>query len=273
MKHVHKALLILIFSLGGMQLLGAQENASPYNWFNSFDATRIAYSDEGTGPAVLLIHGFIMNGGHWEQTALKKSLLEQGFRVIIPDLRGNGKSDRPEAEEAYKDDAEIKDLVALADHLGLDTFMAVGYSRGSIVLAKLLTRETRISKAVLGGMGADFTNPDWDRRVAFADAFSGRREPDDLTRGAIDYAKSIGANLKILGHLQDHQPVTTLTALKGIHTETLVICGDRDRDNGSPEELQRALPISQLILVPGDHNNTYKQEDFAVAVTGFLSGR
>ena len=66
--------------------------------------------------------------------------------------------------------------------------MAIGYSRGSIVLAKLLTKEKRISKAVFGGMGLDFTNPDWERRIAFADAFSGRTEPNTMTKGAIKYA-------------------------------------------------------------------------------------
>lgn len=125
----------------------------------SFDNTKIAYTDDGTGEVVLLIHGFISSGSSWNKTELKRQLLETGYRVIIPDLRGNGKSDKPQNAEAYKNDAEIKDLIALMDHLNIKSLKAVGHSRGSIVLAKLITKEVRITKAVFGGMGADFTDP------------------------------------------------------------------------------------------------------------------
>ncbi|MEQ8575613.1 MAG: alpha/beta fold hydrolase, partial [Fulvivirga sp.] len=239
--------------------------------FHSFDNTKIAFTDKGAGEPVILIHGFISNGSSWENTVLKKELLEGGYRVIIPDLRGNGLSDRPHDAEAYKNDAEIKDLMALADHLKLKNYVAIGYSRGSIVLAKLLTRETRISKAVIGGMGFDFTNPNWDRRIAFANAFSGRAPLNDLTEGAVNYAKSINADIKALGLLQDYQPVTSPEELSEISNNILIICGDEDRDNGDPEELQKHIPNSQLVIVKGDHNNTYKQANFAEAVLGFLA--
>ncbi len=239
--------------------------------FYAFDNTKIAFTDEGNGKVVMLIHGFIVTGNSWDKTVLKKRLLEKGYRVIVLDLRGNGLSDKPQNPEAYKNNVEINDLIALADHLELKEYMAIGYSRGSIVLAKLLTKEERISKAVFGGMGLDFTNPDWDRRIAFADAFSGRAKPNTMTEGAITYAKSINANMKILGFLQDYQPVTSTAELQNIKIQTLVICGDQDKDNGSPEDLQKELPNSKLIIVKGDHNNTYKQENFAEAIMNFLS--
>lgn len=247
----------------------AQDRTVAY--FTSFDNTKIAFTDEGNGEPVLLIHGFISNGSSWGNTVLKKRLLSSGYRVIIPDLRGNGLSDRPQTAEAYQNDAEIKDLLSLADHLGLKKYVVIGYSRGSIVLAKLLTQETRISKAVLGGMGFDFTNPNWDRRIAFADAFSGRAPLNDMTEGAVNYAKSINADIKALGLLQDYQPVTSPQELQAIVIKTLVICGDQDRDNGDPEELQKHLPNSQLVIVKGDHNNTYKQVNFAEAIMAFLA--
>ena len=78
---------------------------------------------------------------------LIRELLAHGYRVIVPDLRGNGNSDRPQNKQAYSDDAEIKDMMALAGHLQLDSYFALGYSRGAIVLAKLLTEEKKISSA------------------------------------------------------------------------------------------------------------------------------
>ena len=253
-----------------LNTITVKPNSPSFSSFTSFDGIKIAYTDQGSGDAVLLLHGFIGNGSSWNKSALKKLLLEAGYRVIVPDLRGNGKSDQPEHSEAYQNDAEVKDLLALADHLNLSKYSAVGYSRGSIVLAKLLTQEPQIKKAVIGGMGADFTNPEWNRRKAFADAFGGRTALTPMTEGAVNYAKSIGANLKILGYLQDYQPVTSPAALQQLNVPTLVVCGDVDTDNGNPTELQKLIPHSRLVLVKGDHNNTYKQANFADAVMTFL---
>ena len=119
-------------------------------------------------------------------------------------------------------------------------------------------------------MGFDFTKPNWDRRIAFANAFSGKSELTERTRGAVEYAKSINADIKVLGFLQEFQPVTLPNQLRDIDVKTLVICGDQDKDNGDPSTLQNHLPNSTLVLVKGVHNNTYKQANFADAILDFL---
>jgi pimeloyl-ACP methyl ester carboxylesterase len=255
-------LLILFF--------GPVSHAQSFKTFASFDGTKIAYTEEGSGTPVLLIHGFISTGDMWNQTILKKELLAHGYRVIVPDLRGNGNSDRPQNKQAYSDDAEIKDMMALAGHLQLDSYFALGYSRGAIVLAKLLTEEKKITKAVLGGMGLDFTNPDWDRRIMFQKAFSGEEPLNDLTKGAVNYANSIGADLRILSFLQEYQPVTSVDQLKMISIPVLVIAGDQDTGNGNPKELQEHIPDASLQMVPGEHNDTYKSDGFSKEIIKFF---
>ena len=136
-----------------------------------------------------------------------KTLINEGYKVIVPDLRGNGDSDKPQDEKAYDNDAEVKDIMQLIDHLGVRKYTAIGYSRGSIVLAKLLTKDKRVDKAVLGGMGVDFTNPDWDRRIQFSNAFNG--QTNEMTQGAVDYATSINADLRSLHLQQKFQPKWT----------------------------------------------------------------
>ncbi|MCF1193142.1 alpha/beta hydrolase [Mangrovimonas sp. AS39] len=240
--------------------------------FTSFDGTKIAYTDNGNGELVLLIHGFIVDGDwNWGKSELKKQLIKQGYRVIIPDLRGNGNSDKPVDENAYKNNAEVKDLMALIDHLETDNYVAVGYSRGAIVLANLLTKDKRITKAVFGGMGIGFTNPNWDRRIEFGNVFSGRTEPNKMTRGAVDFAKNLDVNFKIMGYLQDYQPETTIAELNNIEVETLVICGDDDLDNGNPKKLQEQLSNSKLSLVSGDHMSTPFSKNFAESIIEFLN--
>ncbi len=238
--------------------------------FDSFDGTQIAYRDEGDGFPVVLLHGFLNTGASWGRGRLYQDLLAAGYRVVRPDLRGNGASDRPHSPAAYRDEAETRDMSALADHLSLDRFYVVGYSRGSIVLAEWLTREPRITKAVMGGMGLDFTNPDWDRRHRFADAFSGRAEPDSVTAGAVRYARSIGADMESLGLQQDFQPSPSADQLARVAIPVLVIAGSEDTDNGSPAELQAVFPAASLKIVPGDHNGTYHTEAFAVAIMAFF---
>ena len=149
--------------------------------------------------------------------------------------------------------------------------MAIGYSRGAIVLAKLLTKDTRIEQTVVGGMGLDFTNPKWPRRIQFMKAFLGTAPLTPETEGAVNYARSVGADIKVLGYLQQHQPVTSVKHLKRVKTRILVIAGNEDHDNGSPSELNEVFPNSELVIIPGDHNNSYKTEAFAKAILDFLN--
>ena len=256
-------ILILLFILfSGLQLFGQTK------YFTSFDDTRIAYTDEGKGKPVLLIHGFINTRKNWDKSELKKDLLAKGYRVIVPDLRGNGESDKPQDEEAYAQDSEVLDLIFLMVELKISKYYAVGYSRGSILLARLMTKDGRLKKAVLGGMGVDFTNPYWKRRILFRDAFNGKTTKE--TQEAVDYAKSINADLKSLYLQQKYQPVTTKKQLAQIKIKVLVVAGDKDLDNGSPLELQQAIPKSKLKIVAGDHNNAYKTSEFSKAVLSFL---
>ena len=188
--------------------------------------------------------------------------------MIIPDLRGNGDSDKPKDEGVYGNGAEIKDLVLLMNRLKVEKYKAVGYSRGSIVLTKLLTEDDRIEKAVLGGMGIDFTNPEWDRKIMFANAFKG--EMNQLTKGAVDYAKSINADFRSLYLQQKYQPVTSVKELNELVIEILVISGTDDLDNGSAEDLKNSFVKGKLEKVPGDHNGTYKTEAFSNSIIRFL---
>lgn len=265
MKKYFYSTLTLVAILSCQYVCGQKKQ-----FFQSFDNIPIAFEDIGDGEPVLLIHGFISSGSSWGNSVLKKQLIDEGFRVIIPDLMGNGDSGKPQHPESYANDAEIKDLVALANHLKLSQYKAIGYSRGSIILAKLLTQESRITRAVLGGMGIDFTNPDWDRRIMFAKAFAGTAPLNEVTEGAVNYSSSIGADLKVLSYLQQFQPVTLIEELEKIQTPLLVIAGSEDKDNGEPKYLHQALPNSQLVLVPGDHNNTYKTEVFSQKVLAYL---
>jgi pimeloyl-ACP methyl ester carboxylesterase len=238
--------------------------------FTSFDGTKIYYETLGQGRPVVLLHGFIVDSNTWKRGKLPDLLAANGFKVILIDLRGNGLSDRPQQLAAYQQDAEIKDVMALMQWLGYSQYDVVGYSRGAILAARELVIDSHVRSAVLGGMGSDFTNPAWARRVMFAEAFGGKAHLHPETAGAIRYAKSIGADTLVLGYLQQVQPATSAKQLGQIKKPVLVISGEQDTDNGPAAALAALIPQNTLVTVPGNHNNTSQSQDFAEAVLQFL---
>ena len=87
--------------------------------FLEHDGLRIAYVDAGPadGPAVWLQHGEPTWGFLWRKVV--PPLLDAGFRCIVPDLVGFGRSDKPEVLESYSYDAHVGWMGALVEHLDL----------------------------------------------------------------------------------------------------------------------------------------------------------
>ena len=95
-------------------------------------------------PPVLLLHGFPESHRTW--TAVAERLGEK-FRLIIPDLRGFGASDRPPDIAAYATDRLIGDIFELADALSIDRFALVGHDwGGAIAWAAALRGDSRIER-------------------------------------------------------------------------------------------------------------------------------
>lgn len=238
--------------------------------FVSFDGVKIHYETIGQGRPVVLLHGFIVDSQTWKRGPLPDLLAANGFKVVLVDLWGNGLSDRPQQVSAYEQDAELKDVMGLMQWLGYTQYDVVGYSRGAILAARQLIIDPQIRSAVLGGMGSDFTNPSWSRRLMFAEAFGGKAHLHPEAAGAIRYAKSIAADTLVLGYLQRVQPATTAKQLGQVKKPVLVISGHQDTDNGHASALAALIPQNTLVTVPGNHNNTAQSQEFAEAVLQFL---
>ncbi|MFI5153373.1 MAG: alpha/beta fold hydrolase [Chitinophagales bacterium] len=240
-------------------------------YFTSFDGVKIYYEVKGRGGGepVLLVHGFIANGESWKMTAIYTGLINAGYKVITMDLRGNGKSDKPREDSSYSNDAEAKDLMGLVSWLGIDRYNVVGYSRGSIITARLLVKDKRVSKAVMGGMGADFTDPNWPRRIRFYRALSGDSVKE--LEGMVKYVKNAGLDQQALAWLQKEQPSTSKEELAAVTQPVLVICGDQDSDNGSADQLVKLFRNGTKVSVPGDHGSASRSPEFSQRVIAFLT--
>ena len=263
MKHL---LLLTLLTVGGF--VRAQiTTREPL--FTSFDGTKIHYEVLGEGRPVVLLHGFITNGESWKRAPVRQSLVNAGFKVVTLDLRGNGRSDKPHTAEAYRDGAELKDVIFLMKHLNLTNSDVVGYSRGAILTAKLLTMDAPVRRAVMGGMSADFTDPNWYRRKNFHEALTKPGSHPEL-QGAVDYAKKSGADTVALARMQEFQPTVSRAELGKFRVPLLVVNGDEDLDNGNPKDLADAVPGSRLVMVPGTHGGAMSKPEFAKAVVEFL---
>jgi pimeloyl-ACP methyl ester carboxylesterase len=85
--------------------------------------------DEGEGTPVLLLHGFPDSSWMWRNQI--PALVEAGYRVIAPDLRGFGESDKPQDPKAYAMQTLVTDVVGILDALGVERSHVVGHDWGA----------------------------------------------------------------------------------------------------------------------------------------------
>jgi pimeloyl-ACP methyl ester carboxylesterase len=243
--------------------------AAEGNYYTSFDSTKIYYEVKGDGYPVILIHGFSGTGQGWKNCAVYNDLLSAGYKVILIDQRGNGRSDKPHTDAGYANDAEAKDIMGLITYLKLKNYDAVGYSRGSIITSRLLVLDKRLHKAVMGGMGDAYTNQEWPRRIHAYKALMGDTSLHDVD-DMVKYIRSQHFDELALAYQQKWQPSTSKKELAAVRKPVLIIRGSDDKENGSEIGLNKLIPHSGLNYVPGNHNTAIRNTEFSEAVTSFL---
>lgn len=117
--------------------------------------------DEGEGPVVLLLHGFPDSSALWRHQI--PALVEAGHRVIAPDLRGFGASDRPEGVDSYRMELLVGDVLGILGTLGVERASVVGHDWGAALgwaLAGLAPdRVQRLAVLSVGHPAGYFTDP------------------------------------------------------------------------------------------------------------------
>ncbi len=117
--------------------------------FDAADGTRLAYRDEGDGPAVLCLPGLTRDGRDFDYLAPHV----RDVRLIRLDARGRGASARAEPS-TYTVPQEGADALALLDHLGLERAAILGTSRGGLIAMVLAaTARDRLAGACLVDIG------------------------------------------------------------------------------------------------------------------------
>ncbi len=123
----------------------------------------LAVRDEGAGPPVLLLHGFPDSSGLWRHQI--PALTDAGLRVVAPDLRGFGESEKPPEVGAYRVGRSVADMVALLDALEIDRVRVVGHDWGASVAWALASFvPDRVERLVVMSVGHPRTPRTFEQR-------------------------------------------------------------------------------------------------------------
>ena len=240
----------------------------------SFDGTELAVHRMGVGRPVLLLHGLFSSAHmNWIKFGHAQQLADAGFEAIMPDLRAHGDSGKPRDPASYPGDVLVKDVGALVDALELDDFDLVGFSLGARTAARAVITGQLPRRLVLVGMGLEGL-AGWDRRANFfidaIDRFDEVRHGDPAFY-AVSFMKTMKTDRVAARLLLQTVDDTTPEELAGISMPTLVLCGEQDRDNGSPEALAAAIPHAELRMIPGTHMSSVAESALGAALVDFLA--
>jgi pimeloyl-ACP methyl ester carboxylesterase len=257
----------------------------PHATVNGID---LFYERVGEGSALLLIHGLGSSGGDW---AFQRDDFSRRHTLILPDMRGSGRSDKPPG--TYSIRAFADDLWALLDALDVATTAILGFSMGGAVAIEMaLTQPARVSKLILCNALANYrtdTPRKWFEaklQIALVHLLGLKRTARFIARRLFPHDDQepkrqrvidvLGANPK-RAYLQTIRALIRWSALDRLPVltcETLVIAADNDYTPLAEKRIEAALfPSAEFVVVENSRHGTPFDaiERFNALVLDFLA--
>ena len=248
-----------------------REQGIPTNFVVQRDGVAIAARSWPGDRPVLLHHALTMSSRSFEANGLHQRLSDAGFRCVVLDAPGHGRTSTPASPEHYTLDAHVANAIAVMDALDIDRFAFVGYSMGAWVGTGMLAQAAhRLTDVALAG---------WDP-LSGAALFTAQSTPaarsrefvqviERLSRGAGLPAPSddrVAAMLMTYENLfRDLPDLTAPDACPAISIQ----CGRDDPYHAHAEEAARRIgaPFTSL---PGDHVGAFSSGAYVAAVLDAL---
>jgi pimeloyl-ACP methyl ester carboxylesterase len=217
--------------------------------FVGHDGARIYWASYGVGAPVILLHSGLANSEYWGDQV--PALTQAGYRAIVIDSRGHGRSSRD--ARAFTYELMASDVVAVMDALKVRRAAIVGWSDGAIIgLVMALRDPVRVTKVFAfaanmdpGGVRTDVGNsPVFSRYDTEAASAYARLSPTP------DDFPAFSAAIETMWATEPHY---TSADLARIATPVAIVDGDHDEaiKREHTEYLARSIPEARLIILPG----------------------
>lgn len=246
---------------------------------------------EGTGPYLLMVHGFLSSRAQWLHNL---EALSQVSRPVVVELLGHGRSPSPDDPASYHPDAYVAFFDTLRQRLGVEQWLVCGQSLGAaLTLRYAFSHPSRVIAQVFTNSSAGLADPEWlaSRRE------SASKQADEIDREgrvAVERspvhprnAKRLPADVHqaLLADTAIHTPEGIARTLRYTTCEspvrdrvgenrvpTLLVCGERERRFASKREfVEGAMPHLQVVGTPGGHAvNIETADEFNTAVVAFI---
>jgi len=242
--------------------------------FTAADGTDLAWHELGEGRPVVLLHGLFSDAfTNWLRYGHAAAIAARGFRAIMPDLRAHGQSSKPHDAASYPPDILASDGLALIARLGLTDYDLGGYSLGARTSVRMVVRGAAPGRLIIGGMGLTGLHSTGRRSDHFRKILTGlgtheRGSPEWLAEA---FLKTTKGDPKALLPLLDSFVDTPEAEIARIAIPTLVVSGEEDDDNGSPQALAELLPNGEYAAVPGGHMSAVIKPELGQAMADFLA--
>jgi pimeloyl-ACP methyl ester carboxylesterase len=238
--------------------------------FVDHDGARIWYATYGAGPAVILLHGGLGHSGNWGHQV--PALVAAGYRAVVVDSRGHGRSTRDSRPFTYE--LMASDVRAVMDALRLERAAVVGWSDGACIgLILAMQAPSRIAGVFFFGCNMD---PSGTKEIAQPNPILDRC----FARHAKDYAllsatpNGFQEFAEAVGEMMKTQPNYAAHDLAAIQVPVAIVQAEHD-EFIKPDHaayLARTIPGSELALLPDVSHFAPLQRpgEFNAAMLAFL---
>jgi pimeloyl-ACP methyl ester carboxylesterase len=244
------------------------------------DGVDIHYEVYGSGPPLILTHGYSSTSAMWQGQI---EALSKHHRLVLWDMRGHGLSDYPDDPESYSEALTVGDIAALLDAVGAEKAIVGGLSLGGYMsLAFHRAHPERVRALLIIDTGPGFKKDDarevWNKRA--------RDTGDRFDRDGLDMLKSLSAERASVTHrdagglaraargMLAQRDARVIESLPDIKVPSLVVVGADDTPFLAASDYMAAkIPGARKVVIPnaGHAVNIDQPQAFIDAVLPFLA--
>jgi len=245
---------------------------------------KIFYESEGQGPPLVLIHPLLFSGEIWRDGGYV-SELKKNYRIILLDIRGHGRSDKPDDSNYYDFQTLAGDIVSVMNDLNIEKAHYWGYSMGAFIVFHGMARhyQSRIKSLILGGFSVlsdevirqslqdflTFSQKALDEgMVAYQIALQSMQTKEEAARQFEKYIEPLHPRpiFNICKNLVDtFSEKRYAEILPKISLPALVYAGEADTYVNALKDTASKMPNCRFISFPGlDHGSALKRSDIVL---------